>query len=144
MTREQRRDLGVRETRLGRDRDPRRAVTLQPGFAQVDAFEHGAALAPALARIDGNQPPTLDCGIELIVGGDAIEPCISAASILAKTERDADLVQLHALSPAYGFERHKGYPTAVHLELLRRLGPCEAHRRSFAPVRAAMAAGMPR
>jgi ribonuclease HII len=104
----------------------------------------GLPVAPTLARVDGNQPPTLDCGIELILGGDAIEPCISAASILAKTERDADLLRLHALHPAYGFDRHKGYPTAAHLALLHSLGPCGAHRRSFAPVRAAMAAGLPR
>lgn len=97
-------------------------------------------IAPTLARIDGNQPPELDCGIELIVGGDAIEPCISAASILAKTVRDAELDALHARHPSYGFDRHKGYPTAEHLERLRAHGPCAAHRRSFAPVRDAIAA----
>lgn len=97
-------------------------------------------VAPTLARIDGNQPPRLDCGIELIVGGDAIEPCISAASILAKTERDAGMLRLHERFPGYGFDRHKGYPTAEHLERLRALGPCIAHRRSFAPVRDAIAA----
>jgi ribonuclease HII len=100
-------------------------------------------LAPTLARVDGNQPPTLACGVELIVGGDALEPCISAASILAKTARDADLLALHVLHPAYGFDRHKGYPTAEHLGLLRRLGPCEAHRRSFAPVRRAIEGARP-
>ncbi|MFN9775868.1 MAG: ribonuclease HII [Burkholderiales bacterium] len=101
-------------------------------------------VAPTLARVDGNQPPQLDCGIELIVGGDAIEPCISAASILAKTERDAELMRLHVRFPGYGFDRHKGYPTAEHLERLRALGPCAAHRRSFAPVRDALAsAGAP-
>lgn len=100
-------------------------------------------VAPTLARVDGNQRPPIDCGIELIVGGDAIEPCIGAASILAKTARDADLQRLHLLHPAYGFDRHKGYPTAEHLERLHRLGPCDAHRRSFAPVRAAIAAARP-
>jgi len=99
--------------------------------------------APTLARIDGNQPPTLACGIELIVGGDIVEPCISAASILAKTARDDDLLALHACHPGYGFDRHKGYPTAEHLERLRALGPCEAHRRSFAPVREALLAVIP-
>jgi ribonuclease HII len=98
-------------------------------------------IAPTLARVDGNQPPRLACGIELIVGGDAIEPCISAASILAKTARDADMLALHALHPAYAFDRHKGYPTAEHLALLRRHGPCRAHRRSFGPVREALVAG---
>jgi ribonuclease HII len=97
-------------------------------------------VAPTLARIDGNQPPRLGCGIELIVGGDAIEPCISAASILAKTDRDAQMIRLHARFPGYGFDRHKGYPTAEHLERLRALGPCRVHRRSFAPVREAIAA----
>jgi ribonuclease HII len=97
-------------------------------------------VAPTLARVDGNQPPRLACGIELIVGGDAIDPCISAASILAKTVRDADMARLHARHPEYRFDRHKGYPTAEHLELLRRLGPCIAHRRSFAPVRQALGA----
>jgi ribonuclease HII len=98
-------------------------------------------VAPTLARVDGNQPPRLACGIELIVGGDAIEPCIGAASILAKTERDADMLRLHRRHPLYGFDRHKGYPTAEHLALLRRHGPCVAHRTSFAPVRDALAAG---
>lgn len=98
----------------------------------------GLPIAPTLARVDGNQPPRLACGIELIVGGDAVEPCISAASILAKTVRDADMARLHARFPQYGFDRHKGYPTAEHVELLRRHGPCPAHRRSFAPVRAVL------
>jgi ribonuclease HII len=100
-------------------------------------------IAPTLARVDGNQAPRLACGIELIVGGDAIEPCISAASILAKTERDAEMLRLHRSHPAYGFDRHKGYPTAEHLALLRQFGPCAAHRRSFAPVREAWAAASP-
>jgi ribonuclease HII len=94
-------------------------------------------VVPTLARVDGNQAPRLSCGIEMIVGGDASEPCISAASILAKTDRDAVMLRLHHEFPAYGFDRHKGYPTAEHLRLLRQFGPCIAHRRSFAPVRAA-------
>ncbi len=96
-------------------------------------------VAPTLARIDGNQPPRLDCAIELVVGGDAIDPAISAASILAKTVRDAEMLRLHERHPEYGFDRHKGYPTAEHVALLQRHGPCAAHRRSFAPVRAALA-----
>lgn len=95
---------------------------------------------PSLARVDGNQAPRLACGIELIVNGDALEPCISAASILAKTARDAAMRRLHARFPAYRFDRHKGYPTAEHLALLARHGPCAAHRRSFGPVRSALAA----
>jgi len=100
-------------------------------------------VAPTLARVDGNQPPRLACGVELIVDGDVLEPCISAASILAKTARDAAMLRLHARFPAYGFDRHKGYPTAEHLALLRRHGPCAAHRRSFQPVRAALAGPEP-
>ena len=70
-----------------------------------------------------------------IVKGDAKSLFIAAASILAKTARDADCERLERLYPGYGFARHKGYPTAAHIEALRRLGPCPEHRRSFAPVR---------
>lgn len=70
-----------------------------------------------------------------VVRGDATVPAISAASILAKVARDAAMLELHAAYPGYGFDRHKGYGTALHIEALRRLGPLEAHRRSFAPVR---------
>jgi ribonuclease HII len=72
------------------------------------------------------------------VGGDGLEPAISAASILAKVTRDRVMLALHEQFPAYRFDRHKGYPTPDHLERLQALGPCEAHRRSFAPVREAM------
>jgi ribonuclease HII len=70
-----------------------------------------------------------------IVGGDALEPCISAASIIAKQARDAMMVEACAAHPGYGFSQHKGYGTAAHLEALRTLGPSPLHRRSFAPVR---------
>jgi ribonuclease HII len=73
------------------------------------------------------------------VRGDSLEPAISAASILAKTARDAEMLALDARFPGYGFARHKGYPTPDHLEALARLGPCKIHRLSFAPVRAATA-----
>ena len=69
------------------------------------------------------------------MGGDALEPAISAASILAKVTRDRRMVALDAVHPGYGFAVHKGYPTPAHLAALRRLGPCAQHRRSFAPVR---------
>lgn len=101
-----------------------------------------AALAPAatLARIDGNKvPPGLPCPAEALVGGDAIDPAIGAASILAKVSRDRWMLALHARHPDYGFDRHKGYPTPEHLATLERLGPCPEHRRSFAPVRARLA-----
>jgi ribonuclease HII len=90
------------------------------------------------ALIDGNMLPPLRLRMQAIVGGDASEPAISAASILAKTHRDALMCTLHAEYPGYGFARHFGYPTPDHLQLLRALGPCPAHRRSFAPVAATL------
>ena len=94
------------------------------------------AIRPALALIDGNRVPgDLPCRGQAIVRGDASEAAISAASILAKTERDRIMCALDLIHPGYGFHKHKGYPTAEHFESLRRLGPCPQHRRSFAPVR---------
>lgn len=100
------------------------------------------ALAPAadLARIDGNRlPKDLPCPGEALVGGDALEPAIMAASILAKVARDARMRELHLQWPQYGFDRHKGYPSPAHLAALQTHGPCPAHRRSYAPVRDALA-----
>lgn len=100
------------------------------------------ALSPAadLARIDGNRlPKSLPCAAEALVGGDALEPAIMAASILAKVARDARMRELHAHWPQYGFDRHKGYPSPVHLAALHEHGPCPEHRRSYAPVREALA-----
>ncbi len=95
--------------------------------------------APVLALIDGNRlPPALPCPAQCLVGGDRLEPAISAASILAKVSRDRYMTALARRWPGYGFEQHKGYPTAAHLDALQRLGPCPEHRRSFAPVRSAM------
>lgn len=97
-----------------------------------------AALAPAAHRalIDGDRvPPALCCPARAVVGGDAIEPAIMAASILAKVARDRHMLALHARFPDYGFDRNKGYATPEHMAALRRIGPCEAHRLSFAPVR---------
>lgn len=94
------------------------------------------AIAPAHALIDGNRlPKVLPCPARAIVGGDASEPAISAASILAKVTRDRILCDYETRWPGYGFVRHKGYPTPDHLDALTRLGPCPEHRRSFAPVR---------
>ena len=98
----------------------------------------GLAVAPELARIDGNRAPILRCAVETLVKGDALDAAISAASILAKTDRDAAMERLHISYPHYGFDQHKGYPSPLHLELLRSHGPCPAHRRSFAPVRQAL------
>jgi ribonuclease HII len=98
----------------------------------------GLALRPDLALVDGNRlPPDLPCAARTIVGGDASELAIGAASILAKVTRDRRMCELDALHPDYGFARHKGYPTPEHLAALQRHGPCAEHRRSFAPVRAA-------
>lgn len=97
------------------------------------------SMKPDLALIDGNRVPSdLPCRGRAIVRGDATEAAISAASILAKTERDRIMCELDQIHPGYGFARHKGYPTAAHIESLNRLGPCPQHRRSFAPVREAM------
>jgi len=106
-------------------------------LAMRRAFE-ALAVRPTHALVDGNDPPPLECRITCIIGGDALEACISAASILAKTARDARMVELCALYPGYGFSQHKGYGVAKHLEALRRLGPSPAHRRGFRPVREAM------
>jgi ribonuclease HII len=91
---------------------------------------------PTLALVDGNRCPTdLPCAARALVGGDALEPAISAASILAKVARDREMCRLDAEYPQYGFARHKGYGTREHLAALARHGPCAAHRRTFAPVR---------
>ncbi|MCC6474287.1 MAG: ribonuclease HII [Burkholderiales bacterium] len=92
-------------------------------------------VVPDLALIDGLHCPDLDCPARAMVRGDGREPAIAAASILAKTARDAEMLRLHHLYPQYGLDRHKGYPTAEHLEALRRHGPSAVHRRGFGPVR---------
>lgn len=96
----------------------------------------GLSLAPDKALIDGNcLPKGLSCLAEPVIGGDATIKAISAASILAKTARDADCLVLHERYPDYGFDQHKGYGTALHLARLTLHGPCPSHRRSFNPVR---------
>jgi len=94
---------------------------------------------PTLALLDGNQiPRDLTIPARAIVGGDALEPAISAASILAKVARDRLMVAMDVVYPDYGFAKHKGYPVPEHFAALQRLGPCPEHRRSFAPVRRAL------
>jgi ribonuclease HII len=90
---------------------------------------------PELVLIDGNQLPESDCPARAIVGGDALVPAISAASILAKVARDQEMVEMDRLYPGYGFARHKGYPTRGHLAALDRLGISAIHRKTFSPVR---------
>jgi len=99
----------------------------------VEAVMHAADLA----RIDGNALPRgLSCRAEALVGGDASERTIMAASILAKVSRDRHMREMHRQWPQYGFAEHKGYSTPAHLDALRTHGPCPLHRRSFAPVAA--------
>lgn len=88
---------------------------------------------PTLCLVDGNQNPRLGLPTQTVIGGDALHPCIMAASILAKEARDCAMLELALHHPAYGFAQHKGYGTAAHLAALRQHGVCIAHRRSFAP-----------
>lgn len=108
---------------------------LQATLLAMQRAVQGLSVAPQLAWVDGNQPPRLACRVQTVVRGDSLVPAISAASILAKTARDAELLRLHVLYPSYGFNLHKGYGTALHMARLKEFGPCPAHRRSFAPVR---------
>ncbi|CAK0771100.1 RNase HII [Gammaproteobacteria bacterium] len=95
----------------------------------------GLAIPPDEVWVDGNRPPNLPQIVRTVVRGDVTVPAISAASILAKVNRDRLMLELDCLYPGYGLAQHKGYPTAEHLAALRRLGPSLIHRQSFAPVR---------
>ena len=95
----------------------------------------GLHITPRLALIDGNRCPQLAVPSAAVVKGDSKVPAIAAASILAKVSRDREMQALDRQYPGYGIAGHKGYPTAVHLEALQRLGPTPVHRRSFGPVR---------
>lgn len=94
----------------------------------------------ALIVIDGNRAPQLDYEVQTVVQGDRLVAEVSAASILAKTARDAEMLQLHEMYPVYGFDRHKGYPTKAHLEAIRLHGITNIHRKSFAPCAEKLAA----
>jgi ribonuclease HII len=107
----------------------------QANFLAMARAVAGLGRKPTLALVDGKDPPALGCRVTCIIGGDALEPAISAASILAKTARDAVMVELCSRYPGYGFAKHKGYGVAQHLAALRELGPCPEHRMTFAPVR---------
>jgi ribonuclease HII len=137
-----------REVLAGRIKE--RAVAWAVASASVEEIDrinifHASMLAmrravqqlgvqPGEAWVDGNHCPDLGCKAKAIVDGDALHPVISAASILAKTARDAEMCALHERYPQYGFDKHKGYATSEHLDALGRQGPCEIHRRSFAAV----------
>ena len=101
---------------------------------KIGASEGEGAKGTLSILVDGLPVPTLPFPSRNIVKGDAKSLFIAAASILAKTARDADCLRLETLYPGYGFAKHKGYPTPAHLEALKRLGPCPEHRRSFGPV----------
>lgn len=142
---------GRREVLASRIRE--RAIAWAVAFATVEEIDrlnifHASMLAmrravealavkPQEAWVDGNACPSgLGCPARAFVDGDALHKPICAASILAKTARDAEMRALHERYPQYGFDKHKGYATPEHLALLARHGPCEIHRRSFDPVRA--------
>lgn len=97
--------------------------------------------APTEVLVDGNSCPDIDLPVRAIIKGDATVPEISAASILAKTARDAEMRRLHQLYPQYGFDRHFGYGTAKHMEMLKQYGPSDCHRASFAPIRKLLIGG---
>jgi ribonuclease HII len=112
---------------------------LQATMLAMRRAVEGLALLPTLALIDGNRCPVLSIRSEAIIKGDDKVQAISAASILAKTARDTALEVLHEQYPHYGFDQHKGYPTALHMERLRLHGVSPVHRKSYAPVRALLA-----
>jgi ribonuclease HII len=112
---------------------------LQATFLAMRRALQALPVHPAEVRVDGNRCPPAEglgfsCRFSAVVGGDARVAEISAASILAKVARDGWMCEAAQAYPGYGFERHKGYPTASHLQALARLGPCPLHRRTFAPV----------
>ncbi len=132
-----------------------RAIAWGVGFASVEEIDdlnilHATGLAmcraiealsvqPVAALVDGNYRFKLPCEIQTVVKGDSLSLSIAAASILAKTARDRLMIELDAEHPGYGFASHKGYNAPSHTEGLRTLGPCPAHRRSWAPIRALLA-----
>lgn len=114
---------------------------LQATLLAMQRAVENLGMRPSAVEVDGLFVPALAVPARAIVRGDDSVAEIAAASILAKTARDAAMLALHAELPQYGFDRHKGYPTAAHLAALRAHGVSAAHRRSFAPVRALLDAG---
>lgn len=109
---------------------------LQASLLAMKRAVEALAVQPEIALVDGNKCPRLACRVEAIVKGDSKVAAISAASILAKVERDRQMHVLHELYPWYGFDQHKGYPTEAHIARLQEYGLCPEHRRTFGPVRA--------
>ncbi len=114
---------------------------LQASLLAMRRAVTGLEIRPTRALVDGNRDPGLDCETRLVIGGDAIEPAIGAASILAKVARDRAMIKLDQAHPGYGLAGHKGYPTPAHLAALERLGASPLHRRSFAPVKRVLGLG---
>lgn len=108
---------------------------LQASLAAMQRAGEQLSIKPELALVDGNKCPPMNCPVHAVVKGDARVTAIAAASILAKVDRDRQMRELHLQYPDYGFDRHKGYPTKLHLERLQAHGPCPHHRRSFGPVK---------
>lgn len=109
---------------------------LQATFLAMQRAIEALPVRPDHILIDGNRCPALPWSMEATVGGDALIPAISAASILAKVTRDAELLEFDRLYPDYGFAQHKGYPTPLHLQAIRQYGVLPIHRRTFRPVKA--------
>jgi len=132
-----------------------RAVAFGVGFASVEEIAElnilratglamrraveALTISPVFALVDGNYAFELPCPVRTVVGGDGVSASIAAASILAKTARDRVMVELDAVHPGYGFAEHKGYGVPAHQRALKTLGPCAAHRATWAPLRALMA-----
>jgi len=108
---------------------------LQASLLAMQRAVSALTSVPAEILVDGNRAPPVTMKVRTIVGGDAIVPAISAASILAKVARDRCMDELHRKFPEYGFDRHRGYGTAAHMAAIERWGASSVHRRSFAPVR---------
>ena len=112
---------------------------LQASLLAMRRAVEALPIQPSLVLVDGNRLPKWPYEARAIVKGDLTEPSIGAASILAKVQRDAEMLALHEHYPAYGFDRHKGYPTKAHLAALETAGISPVHRRSFGPVRRLLA-----
>lgn len=114
---------------------------LQASLLAMKRAVMALSVQPTLVQVDGLHCPRLNIPTEAIVKGDSKVAAISAASILAKTARDADMLVLHEIYPQYGFDVHKGYPTAMHMQKLKDYGVSPVHRRSYAPVKKLLSVG---
>tara|TARA_R110002072_G_scaffold51389_1_gene137840 strand:- start:26869 stop:27489 length:621 start_codon:yes stop_codon:yes gene_type:complete len=110
---------------------------LQASLLAMQRAVAGLSVEPDFVLVDGNRTPGFKCPSDFLIKGDTKHDAIKAASIIAKVSRDREMLQMHQRFPDYGFEKNKGYPTAVHLAALKRLGPTKIHRMSFAPCREA-------